>query len=151
MHFREQWQPFNLSGTEGDKLTAVFEPPAACNSLIFLQDVPGVLPNISCHTLNFSELVRPEQQHLTAHQLSSFHSRIADVLTLTPELSSQLKAIRQSMQDAEKLWTGMTVSQTYSPLSFKDLDAYVYTKCLLELVDKWLGKAKFWFHWFVGC
>ncbi|XP_076746635.1 uncharacterized protein LOC143421409 [Maylandia zebra] len=110
-------------------------------------DAFGLLPNITCFTLNISELIKPEQRHLTAHQLSSFECYMAKVSKFTPELSSQLHYICQIIRDVVHLWTGNTVSHTCRLPSFKqDLDSYVYTKCLLELVDEWLGKATFRIH-----
>lgn len=137
----------SVSHKERWVVTELYIHGFSCRMLL---DCFGLL-NITCFTLNISEVIKPEQRHLTAHQLCSFECHMAKVSKFTPELSSQLHYICQIIRDVVHLWTGNTVSHPCRLPSFKqDLDSYVYAKCLLELVDEWLGKATFRIHWLVG-
>lgn len=109
-----------------------------------LQDEPGLVPNISCLSLNTTELVGPEQQPLTHHHLSSFRCYMMKMLERTPELSQQLKITSQYIKSVELLTSGQTASRDCSLPSFdQDADFYAFVKCLLELLDQRLSKATF--------
>ncbi|KAM8887237.1 uncharacterized protein AB9W97_013920 [Spinachia spinachia] len=107
-------------------------------------DVPGQLPNISCLSLNFTELVVPNQQLFTGQHLSIFRCYILKMCTLTPDLSNELRKAIQNIHYLELHVTKQSIDQDciLPPLQ---KDMHFNVKCVLKLLDQYLNTTETYF------
>ncbi|KAE8292198.1 hypothetical protein D5F01_LYC09564 [Larimichthys crocea] len=116
------------------------------STLTELQNREGLLPNISCVSLNYTELVNLEQLPFSAHNLSFFRCQMLKMSSQdgTPELSPWLLQLCQYAQDLEQRLINQTTNRDCNIPQFEqNMDSFIYVRCLLQLLDQKLSSAKF--------
>ncbi|MED6255941.1 hypothetical protein ATANTOWER_017302 [Ataeniobius toweri] len=100
--------------------------------------LPGLLPNTSCSTLNITEDIGLKHQPLSAHRLSSVSCYMQKLSQLPqiPELSDKLTTVVQIIQDTKRLFNSTTPKNCSLPAFEQQLDAHVFARCFLQLVEK---------------
>lgn len=114
----------------------------SADQVYLLQEVPGQLPNISCLTQNYTELVVPDGQLFTGQHLSIFRCYMLNMSEPTSELSQRLKQTVQKLCSLELHVTKKLIDQDCI-LTPSQQDVNFNVKCVLKLLDQHLSRATF--------
>lgn len=136
------WVQYLVTNTLWDYCTS----PDHFHLSVSQQNREGLLPNISCVSLNYTELVNLEQLPFSAHNLSFFRCQMLKMSSQdgTPELSPWLLQLCQYAQDLEQRLINQTTNRDCNIPQFEqNMDSFIYVRCLLQLLDQKLSSAKF--------
>ncbi|XP_078809162.1 uncharacterized protein LOC144994591 [Oryzias latipes] len=105
-------------------------------------NAPSLLPNISCGSLNVTEMLEPEHKPFIV-QISSIRCNMEAFSKLMPELTTLLRMSSQYLQDIEISFNNQTVLKECTlPVFEERIDIYLHAKCLLQLVTEKLSTLR---------